>query len=984
MAGLKKQFFSSKQSKHEPSEHQSRSMFHTSMPDTFKSQLEGVQHYSTTYLDALDLLCSSAAKLAETFVGALRDTPFWEASVQLQQISHDISSATKSVSLQVREDAVALVTSMIKDGENPTRNDENVQVVAKCFLCMLQTQIQFFSTAMGLMDPLSKYSDIIDIIQEYEDNPTMKEACHSWLAASQNTSILRHGQNLTSDEVQLLVVNQDNRDPEPKVIEVKSNYDAYLQRYKYELSRIPSQEQSLIGAFKLYPQCLTLVLKGCCNDNEIEAAGSQSNPLTQQLLHKLYKSRSHGFSKEDWKAHIKKEIGFVAVQADAFLSRAITSKEEATESFSAKLDTISRIVQTTAHQAGLDIPVEDIALCVLSEMCPSVSHTASQIATQILYARANLVSIERAHLEGDLQRYAQVSVNGAVIITEIPTLWWLVEELHAESNCNETHDRIASVEVVYTAKIDLTAWSEGRSQNLPTITVKLCKNTTDMQTKAFAKRPKGISLPKGITECTSTQTSSAAGQPHSSPESPTSGLKKTFTKLTSKFGRKSTPTSSPTRKIANYHVEQSKEGGVSSSANQCRPGDIGCQSEYSSEGKPDAVERDQNTGNMPISEWSVKSNDLQPPKVSTGNPTVTLTTDPNSQDWKVDNTPGIIGNPYPASKENAKKSKHWKASDNQVQDVIDLLSGPARPKSNTGHIGSSPGMWHTIDGGKYDNYNPGFSESDTIDRSTGSSAASWSTGTDSSGAKGAMTLGAYPGYDPDFIKYLETNIPGRRGRGHRGHSHYSNISQVGMIAPMPTIDAGLNRSWPMPEHINESSDVLTSTGMSWSAGQDSGSSSDDSSSNNGENVFSMGLGLAGPDLVAAVNRRRHSSGGEHDNEDDHMKYLDVMMESKSTKTWPPKIFCQRSPSKSPPPPQFTNQNVHLMPHDHLGIHPSLAAQWSDPLNRSSVWSNTPTSSQVATTSPSPLTFGHGVTNPASRNHPKLDRRHAVNMHNFPS
>ncbi|XP_070574395.1 granule associated Rac and RHOG effector protein 1-like [Ptychodera flava] len=982
MAGLKKQLFSSsKQPKPEPTEHQSRSLFHTSMPDSFKSQLEGVQHYSSTYLDALDVLCESAAKLSDTFVSVFRNTPFWEASVQLQQISQDISSATTCVSSQVRDDAVALVTSLMeKDGDAPPRNDENLQVLAKCFLCMLQTQIQFFSTAMEMMAPLSKYNDMIDIIQEYEDNPTMKDVCHSWLAASQSTSILRRGGRVTSDEVQLLVVNQDNTDPEPKIVEVKNKYDACLQRYKYELSGLAVYEHTLSGGFMLYPQCLALVLKGCCTDNEIEAAGSQSKPMTRQLLHKLYKSQSNELPLEEWKSLVQKEIWNTAVQFDATLLRASQSKDKETDNFAAKLDSVCRYIKNIAHQAGLDVPVEEIALCTLSEMCPCVSYRASQMAAQILYANTNLVSVESAPLVGDLQCYAQLSNNGAVIVVEVPTLWWLVEELHVESH--DIKGKIASVEVVYTAKIDLFAWSEGRTQSLPTIKVKLCKNTNEPSYKPFERAPKPMNLPKSTMG--SQSTSQAAGQPQDSPDSPTSGIRKTFTKLTSKFSRKTTPGSSPTRKNA-FHGEQSQQTGYSGTANQDRDSDQGSQSDCSNDGRS----IDQNAKNVGGPAWNTKPGPAQT-DIPSVNPTVTITTDSGVEEESIpessrNNTPGVIGNPCPSSKQT---TKVWKASDEQVQDVIDLLSGPSRSNKKNSKIGNPTG-WHTIDSSnRYDNFNPCFVESDTIDRNTGSSssACTWSTSTDSTGTRGSFGLGGQPGFDPEFAKYLETNIPGRRGRGHG--SQFSNMSQVGSGHSWGMPDPRLNRSWPVQEANNNESVSWSTAGGSTGAGglggcQDSGSSSDESSSNNGENVFSMGLGLAGPDLVAAINRRRHSSGGEHENEDDHIKFLDVMMESKTTKTWPPKLLWQRGPPSKVPPFPTTNPN-EIMSHDHLGLHPSLAAHWGDPMpHGSSVWSNQATSTQVTrTASPSPLAYRPSPANQHSPGHQKLDRRFAINMHNY--
>nr|XP_006813803.1 PREDICTED: uncharacterized protein KIAA0355-like [Saccoglossus kowalevskii] len=830
-------------------------------------------------------------------------------------------------------------------------------VLAKCFLSMMQTQIQFYSTAVELMCPLSQYNDIIDIIHDYEDDPTMKEACHSWLAASQSTGKLRLGGSLTSDEIQLLLVNQEDLQPEQIVIDIRLKYEASLQRYGYELSRLPSYEHTLVGGFLHYPQCLSLVLKGCCNDNEIQAIGSQSNPLTQQILRKLYQSQSRTVSQEEWKELVQKEVCYIAMHVDETFKKMCTNKSMNEENFNTKLDTICALVREISEQAALDLPIEEIAL---------VSHRTSQIAVQILYARSNLVSVFKAPGEGDLQQYAQVSADGTTLIIEVPTIWWLIDELIAESGYHP-HNKLAVIEATYTVKIDLLDWNEGRCQCLPTIHIKLCKNSVDTSNRTFDTMGRPLTLPPSITSSYSAQ---AAGQLQSTSESPTSGLRKTFTKLTSKFARKSSPATSPTSK-SGFHTKSV----FSVPTNQNRDSDEVNQS----------VDCD-NVSFSPAGDANYAKVWQRKPMqqiVSIGNPTVTITTDtsPDEEklpDWSRESKPGTEELQARMS-ENIQCDITWKASEEQLDDVINLLSGgPAKPQQPL-EVSKHISPWKTVDNTQYDNFNPCYNEGETIDRNTESSV-SWSM--DSNGSRGpfheSQTLPGSHGYDPEFAKYLATNIPGRRS--HSGyHGNMSDVNTPSWLVP----ESRLNRSWPINENTtdhnsNNNNDPLS---MSWTGGQDSGSSSDDSSSNNGENVFNMGLGLTAPDLVASLNRRRHSSGGEHDNEDNqHKKYLDVMMESNTTKTWPPKLVWQRAPSKPPPP--TNNQNFRMLSLDHLGLHPSIASQWGDPLPQgSSVWSTADSPSNVPATNP-PVSFnspGQSV-----RTHPKLDRKFSLNVHNFHS
>ncbi|KAI1904288.1 hypothetical protein AGOR_G00004130 [Albula goreensis] len=138
-----------------------------------------------------------------------------------------------------------------------------------------------------------------------------------------------------------------------------------------------------------------------------------------------------------------------------------------------------------------------------------------------------------------------------------------------------------------------------------------------------------------------------------------------------------------------------------------------------------------------------------------------------------------------------------------------------------------------------------------------------------------------------------------------------------------------HRSWPHPEYYTEG-DALSS---SWSANQgDSASSSDETSSVNGDSLFSM---FSGPDLVAAVKQRRKHSCGEQEvftlpSPPLHHAGDDSSQDCKM-KTWPPKA-----------PWQHSSPHTNTLPNASSSLYQMTipSSQWGDSIQmlQSPVWS----------------------------------------------
>ncbi|XP_071958590.1 granule associated Rac and RHOG effector protein 1-like [Antedon mediterranea] len=914
---------------------ESKSHFHCSLPNSYKANLEEVQHHSTACLQAMRNLCQSANNMAEGFTTLFQDTPFCEVATNLQHISQELATTTGEVCQHVN-DNVTLQTSRVINRGLKEKNDESIQVMAHCFLLMLQTQCQFFNSASQVFEPLVRFQSLEDFFVGDNRDEILKEACASWLRMSQTTKTLRRGDSTAIGEF-VNVCKNEGQNENPKMVEYKQRLDALILTYKYEFVLLPKTEFTIIGGFHQHPQCSALVLNGYCPD-QIQSLLSQSQSVLEEMLRYKPKSQSEMPNQEELVKRLQTSLEDVTIQVDGEICKQKSSDKN---NFYKIMDLLTNLAKKTIKQNGLKQDARLMALRLLSEMSPHSTHTQSHIAANILFGLSNLISIEQVPIENDFHNYLQVSSNGALLIIEVPSVWCLkivIPDSPPEMQlCIPCQSLLGKVEVVYTVKFDVVKWSDGKKQNLPIIQVKLCKELEDNVHHVVKRQNQHASSPQSVLD------------------SPISNLRKKFAKLNTKFNKKISSSSNKNMKENNKRQENIEKTKLVPSTN----------------------EQQQQDGQVKV-------------LVS---PLVTITSSDNNDT-----------NSTPWSDESAEKTKGF-ATDVEVQSIVDLLSGGLKPPvhstqlpkthpetlmviANTNHQqeGHSPG-WNTQTKTTptYGNFNPHYQEDEYSDKR-------WANSGVYPTQQPGKTKGIeHTGEQIEFAQYLAKNFFKKQGGlADEGHA-LSLASQWSMS------EGKMNRTWPsIDPHAADGSDIIN---HSWPMGHDSGSSSDGEESASGD-TYSMGLGLSGPGLMASVNRRRHSSGGEESLHipgvfnaitEPPVKYpsalLDVQLDPKSVRTWPPKNAWQRPSSPQPP-----NNNQYIVNHqEQLDVHRPLQAQWSDPLSvrHSNVWGPatgstpvSPASSFTSLTTPQP--HGQRPKSTSPRPHPRLDRKYAYNVHQFQS
>ncbi|XP_033118579.1 uncharacterized protein KIAA0355-like [Anneissia japonica] len=768
--------------------HESKSRFHCSLPNSYKAHLEEVQHHSMACLQAMRGLCQSANDMAEGFTTLFQDTPFCEVATNLQHISQELASTTGEVCQHVN-DNVNLQTSRLINRGLKEKTDESMQVMAHCFLLMLQTQCQFFNSASQIFEPLVRYQSLEDFFIGDDRDEILKEACSSWLSMSQMTKTLRRGDAIPIGDLVNLSKSQNATDP--NMAEIKQRLDALVLTYKYEFVLLPKTDFTMIGGFHLHPQCSALVLNGCCHENHIQSLLNQSQSVLEEMVRYMPKNQSEMPNQEELAKRLKANLHDVTIQVEGEVCKQKPSKEnnfqkivdliaklvskvvkqngltldvrllayrflaemcpQSTHTQSqiathilfgrSNLDLIAKLVSKVVKQNGLTLDVRLLAYRFLAEMCPQSTHTQSQIATHILFGRSNLVSIEQVQIENGFHNYVQVSSHGPLLIIEVPTVWSLNLIIPSQSHHAVAGGKsiLGKIEVVYTVKFDVVKWNDGKKQLLPTIQVKLCKELNENEQQVVTRQNQ---------------------YPSSQAESPISGLRKMFGKLNSKFHKKGSSSS----KNSNFYVKSSRQGQDTSAQNTVYPA------------KPALTTDQRHDGQVKV-------------LVS---PVVTITSS--------DNTDTSSNTAWP--NEGGEKTKGF-ATDTEVQNIVDLLSGghksPAKqcqhpkvhpetlivianPESQERHT-SGWGTQQMKNAPKYGNFNPHYQEEDYSDKRWANSGIYVTQ--PSKMPKGVEHTGEHA----EFAQYLANNFFKKHGFTDEGHA-------LSLASQWSSSERKMNRTWP--------------------------------------------------------------------------------------------------------------------------------------------------------------------------------------------
>ncbi|XP_053305616.1 granule associated Rac and RHOG effector protein 1 [Spea bombifrons] len=909
-----------------------------------------IQQGISKYLDALNVFCRASTFLTDLFSGVFRNSHYSKAAMQLKDVQDHVMEATSRLTAAIKPEIAKMLMELSAGAANFKDQNEfslqDIEVLGRCFLTVMQVHFQFLSQALQKVQPVAHSCFAEAIAQERRNVPGASDmspsrehegAVRSWRGAAEATSRLRErGVDgcLAGIEVQQLFCSQTLAIPEHHLKELNMKIDNTLQAYKIALESLGHCEYSMKAGFHLNPKAIEESLKGCCSEAEAQQAGRRQTPPQP----------------------IQCELPTVPVQIGSHFLKGTSFNESTAENLKLKTHTMLQLIKDADGHNGVTDRDETAVTEVLNQVCPSTWRGACKTAVQLLFGQAGLVVVDTAQIENKEAYAPQISVEGSRIVVQVPSTWCLKEDPATMSLLQRSLDpekTLGLVDVLYTAVFDITRWKEGREQALPIIQIQLQREISEFGNQT--------DLPHG--NC-----SKSAG-----------GLQKTFSKLTSRFTKKASCSGSysvphtPSKHVLTTNHSEEKTKGPSNA-------DSKLQSILTIGTFPrsmDATHSNQSTNSQLVNGLLTDRRDDffkgDDPKDEKG---MNLPTDQEMQDvidflsgfnmGKSQQTSPVVkrrnsatssgateqkqGTVKPQSQTVSHASLHAAAQGllqqqqppppqplqlSQKQQVPyyqhlfqpmgqqqqqpppqqqqpppqqhapgKWLNSPAQQSSQAVGSGLSLGQMSQWSGQGVSDLSPDLYSLGLVSsfmdnmmsemlgqKPQGPRNNTWPNRDQSEGVFGMLgdilPFDPAVGSDPEFARYVAGVNQAMQQK--RQAQHVRRPGNTRSNWPHPD-DA--HRTWPFPEYFMEG-DVLNSN---WSGTQgDSASSSDEASSANGDSLFSM---FSGPDLVAAVKQRRKHSSGEQDTSTlpspPLLSTVDDLNQENKTKTWPPKAPWQHS------------------------------------------------------------------------------------------
>ncbi|XP_061601598.1 granule associated Rac and RHOG effector protein 1-like [Cololabis saira] len=979
-------------------------------PSGTTTAIADIQQGISKYLDALNVFCRASAFLTDLFSSVFRNSNYSKAAMQLKDVQEHVMEAASRLTAAIKPEIAKMLMELSAGAANfKDQNDfslQDVEVLGRCFLTVMQVHFQFLSQALQKVQPVAQ-SCLAEALAQAQERcanarsqssdlgplTELDEASRSWKGAAEATARLRErGRDgcLAGIQVQQLFCSNNTTIPEHQLKELNMKIDTTLQAYRAALESLGHSEYALKAGFHLSPKAVEAALQGCCGEAEAQQAGRMQT--TSQP--------------------IQCELPTIPVQIGSHFLKGVSFNESAAENLKLKTHTMLQLIKEVLGQNGVtprdDSPVTE----VLNQVCPSSWRGACKTAVQLLFAQAGLVVVDTAQIENKEAYAPQITLEGSRVVVQVPSTWCLKEDPATMSLLQRSLDpekTLGLVDVLYTAVFDINRWKERKEQTLPTIQIQLRENPdygsqADLPAGTSSKTSSG--LPKTIYKLTSKFTkkvssSSNTGGSYSIPSTPSRSM---LTSSSSEDKAKGlghgdgrlqsilqlgslSCTPDPTQQIQLANGLVSEDQGMNLPTDQEMQDVIDFLSGFnmgkSQQASPLVKRRNSvasanpaelkppsgQAASQPVSHSALQpqaqSLPPQPPPSSVqkqqaqpqSQPPPSQQPQPQQQPPPPQQQPSPQALQYyqhllqPITQQQAppppppqlpppqtppqvlpqqRVASKWLGGSGQQQPPP---QGPPAGLSPLGPIGQwgSPGLPDLSS----DLYSLGLVSTymDTVmsemlgQKPQGPRNNTWPNRDQSEGVFGVLgdTLPFDPavGSDPEFARYVAGVNQAMQQK--RQVQQIRRPSNTRSNWPMPDEQ---HRTWPHPEYYSEGEAVNSS----WSANQgDSASSSDETSSANGDSLFSM---FSGPDLVAAVKQRRKHSYGEPEVctlPSPPLHHIGDDNQDSKTKTWPPKAPWQHSAhTNTMPNPSSSLYQMNIPP----------SSQWSDSMQmlQSPVWS----------------------------------------------
>lgn len=158
-----------------PSPAQSRSQFHTSLPNSLHSDVQDLLLRVGNFVNELNALCGAGTHLAQKLSDMLKHTPYCDTAGQLKQAVSNLCQVVNASGRRFREDAEGSLKSLQTKLKSQNREDHyspaNLQVFGRCLASFIQLQCQLYMSAYEAMHLFSKCQDHRDLVSFRSQTP---------------------------------------------------------------------------------------------------------------------------------------------------------------------------------------------------------------------------------------------------------------------------------------------------------------------------------------------------------------------------------------------------------------------------------------------------------------------------------------------------------------------------------------------------------------------------------------------------------------------------------------------------------------------------------------------------------------------------------------------------------------------------------------------------------------------------------------------
>lgn len=175
-------------------------------PVSHTTPIADIQQGISKYLDALNVFCRTSTFLTDLFSSVFRNSHYSKAAMQLKDVQEHVMEAASRLTAAIKPEIAKMLMELSAGAANFKDQKEfslqDIEVLGRCFLTVMQVHFQFLSQALQKVQPVAHSCFAEAVAQERKNvggagasnlSPTneLEDAVRSWRSSRGYISIAR-------------------------------------------------------------------------------------------------------------------------------------------------------------------------------------------------------------------------------------------------------------------------------------------------------------------------------------------------------------------------------------------------------------------------------------------------------------------------------------------------------------------------------------------------------------------------------------------------------------------------------------------------------------------------------------------------------------------------------------------------------------------------------------------------------------------------